>query len=402
MTTEYEVVCCYETEYGAGISNSFKTIEEAMEEFKRFTNLDKEDQYYIVYLNKTLRTIKYGNPDSSEEIKVWRREEEKMTTQSKTLDCYNCEKKCDEEKMPYSKVWIGKVCDECYEEEEEEKEFIGEYEVKCFEYDNESSWTEDYKDDYECALERFNWITDRGGLYRNEYTGKATYCDKVILCEKEYGGDEEMELKVWEKDEKLPQGNSAKKEEQKKLILENVGSKEEKMTEEQVFSFLNPTDPELICSKCPLPLTEDDMAMFDGTICESCLEEKEEEKEVVEDNAFTIMLKIKEDYSLALAWATGIRSGYDIAMDGYGDDDAMVDFWKTLLNTHFIKDEWKVKIFTEFYDDYVIFNGEILEEEEFKDQYPKMVDKEGNKIRKHKNGEYITQKKKIKLNIVKK
>jgi len=27
-----------------------------------------------------------------------------------------------EEKMPYSKVWIGKVCDECYEEEEEEVE----------------------------------------------------------------------------------------------------------------------------------------------------------------------------------------------------------------------------------------------------------------------------------------
>jgi len=75
MATEYEVLCCYETEYGAGISNSFKTIEEAMEEFKRVTNYDKEDQYYIVYLNKTLTINKYGNPDSREEIKVWRREE---------------------------------------------------------------------------------------------------------------------------------------------------------------------------------------------------------------------------------------------------------------------------------------------------------------------------------------
>jgi len=41
-------------------------------------------------------------------------------TEAKSLECYNCEKKCDEEKMPYSKVWIGKVCDECYEEEEVE------------------------------------------------------------------------------------------------------------------------------------------------------------------------------------------------------------------------------------------------------------------------------------------
>ena len=127
-----------------------------------------------------------------------------MATEAKTLECYNCEKKCDEEKMPYSKVWIGKVCDECYEEEEE-KEYEKYYEVHCFEYDNESCWHEHYQNDYECALERFNWMVSHGGLYRNEYTGKATYCDKIILYAKEVDGygedlfDDREELEVWEK-----------------------------------------------------------------------------------------------------------------------------------------------------------------------------------------------------------
>jgi len=377
-----------------------------------------------------------------------------MATEAKTLDCYNCEKKCDEEKMPYSKVWIGKVCDECYEEEEEEKEFIGEYTVKCFEYDNESSWTEDYKDDYECALERFNWITDRGGLYRNEYTGKATYCDKVILCEKEYGLDEEMELGVWVKDEKLPQGNSAKKEEPTKLTSQNTGSKEEKMTEEQVFSFLNPTDPELICSKCPLPLTEDDMAMFDGTICESCLEEQEdtgfgtayhdgsgfadcdptgkgykkckeegwskdkwcsecvyldtrqeeeeEESKIPKHPPWKKMEeKMKDSYETTLAFAWGKSAGLEYyATSGACCDEPIEDFWES-LDRDYIRKEWRVKIFMDIYDDYIIFNGKPYSKDDFEVDYEDMVDEKGNKIIQLETGEYVTKKKKIKL-VVKK
>ena len=131
----------------------------------------------------------------------------------------------------------------------EEKEFIGEYEVHCFEYDSESCWTEDYNGHYEDALERFNWITSRGGLYRNEYTGKATYCDKVILYEKqvdEYGElvfDERDELEVWEKVN-----------EETKLTQKNTGSKEEKMTTEEyesdVESVVSIDDDEEMCSLC--------------------------------------------------------------------------------------------------------------------------------------------------------
>jgi len=72
-SSEYEIECCYEAEHGGGISNSFKSKEEAMEEFERVTNYDKEDQYHVVYLNERLLD-KHGNIYDSDEIKVWRKD----------------------------------------------------------------------------------------------------------------------------------------------------------------------------------------------------------------------------------------------------------------------------------------------------------------------------------------
>ena len=69
---------------------------------------------------------------------------------------------------------------------------------------------------------------------------------------------------------------------------------------------------------------------------------------------------------------------------------------------YIIKKEWRIKLFNYFYgDDYVWFNGEPLERDYFEGEYPKMVDKEGNKIIQLETGEYVTKKKKIKL-VVKK
>jgi len=36
--------------------------------------------------------------------------------------CYNCSKVCDKKVMTYSKVWIGMVCQDCYENEDTEDE----------------------------------------------------------------------------------------------------------------------------------------------------------------------------------------------------------------------------------------------------------------------------------------
>ena len=36
--------------------------------------------------------------------------------------CYNCSKEFDENQMTNSKIWLGKVCQECYDNEDSEDE----------------------------------------------------------------------------------------------------------------------------------------------------------------------------------------------------------------------------------------------------------------------------------------
>ena len=192
--------------------------------------------------------------------------------------------------------------------------------------------------------------------------------------------------------------NKKKVNEGTKLIEKNTGSKEEKMTE-QMTSFY---EDETICSKCPLPLTDDDMAMGDGTMCEDCYDkEQQQQEDVAEYRKFTE--QVNKDFTTALAYAQGIINGFSQkCVMKYAFGDSVSDEIEAFMDAvnEVIKKEWRIKIFNHYYGyDYVWFNGEPLEKDYFEGEYPKMVDKEGNKIIKLETGEYITQKKKIKLKI---
>ena len=265
----------------------------------------------------------------------------------------------------------------------------------------------------------------------NNYADAVKYCDRHLL-------DYEFIIKkpntITEKKEKgkkiiIRKPNKKKVNEATKLTQKNTGSKEEKMTS---FYEEQKSMSEEVCPECGIVLGEDVPIMCymnkkegDSTLCYNCYwdckyyeddenedneEEIEEYKQQLEDKKVrTEYEKFKEqvnkDYTTALAYAFGISNGFSqkcvskYALDNISDEiQAFMDSVDDV-----IKKEWRIKIFNHFYGyDYVWFNGEPLERDYFEGEYPKMVDKEGNKIIKLETGEYVTQKKKIKLNVVKK
>ena len=173
------------------------------------------------------------------------------------------------------------------------------------------------------------------------------------------------------------------------------------------------------CSVDGCKATKNLFMMEDGVIvcCGDCEEnpdsnfyepEEEESKEESKEANYCrevawekMEKKMKDNYETALAFAWGKSSGMEsYSCDIYSDDSLVKDLWNS-LQRDYIREEWRVKIFMDIHEDYVIYNGNPIHEDEFEGYG--MMDVEGE-IQELETGEYVSQekKKKFKLNVVKK